>query len=327
MKKITLIIAIAGISMNVLPMTAFGQTASVSSVPVTSSVPGSSGSVSPDFPIRVCPFDTLILQSGDNGDNVRILQSFLAQDTTIYPEGLTTGYFGLRTGDAVRKFQARNGLPQTGNLDIPTRDLIFPCANVHIVSPNGGEIWNVGETHQITWKMEAPIYTKNTEGGTALKSMTATRGAAAPANALYPYFTNLSIDLTDSGNAVYHIGSASIYTDTSFSWIIPSTIPQSANYKVRISMWKDAPRPFDCKTTICPMIAQIYPIRWNGFMWDESDAPFAINGGTPAPSPLPTPLPDTSSLIRVRQQISDTITQLQNTLALLDKLIAQLANR
>ncbi|MAZ40893.1 hypothetical protein CL654_02150 [bacterium] len=44
----------------------------------------------------------------------RLLQQILAQDTTIYPEGLTTGYYGTLTRRAVGKFQERH------NLAIPT---------------------------------------------------------------------------------------------------------------------------------------------------------------------------------------------------------------
>ncbi|MAZ40905.1 hypothetical protein CL654_02215 [bacterium] len=44
----------------------------------------------------------------------RLLQQILAQDTTIYPEGLTTGYYGSLTRKAVGKFQERH------NLAIPT---------------------------------------------------------------------------------------------------------------------------------------------------------------------------------------------------------------
>jgi len=266
----------------------------------------------------------IMLNQGDSGDTVRTLQSFLAQDAAIYPEGLITGYFGLRTQDAVRRLQAKNKLPQTGSLDMPTRELIFPCAAIQITSPDGGEVWNTGETHNITWDIQAPIYIQQTEDG-RLHAMTATPGGTIPRGAIYPYFADLSIDLTDSDTVVYHIGSVSLYNNTTFAWTIPSSIPHSSNYKVRISMWKNIPYPYDCKTNICPMVSQAYPIKWNGYMWDESDASFTINDGAPTPSPMPLPLPNTSSLIHIRQQVSDAMTQLQNTLALLDKLIAQLA--
>jgi|SRR4030042_40585 len=45
------------------------------------------------------------LKKGMTGDDVQLLQEFLATDPEIYPEGLTTGYFGNLTEKAIKKFQ------------------------------------------------------------------------------------------------------------------------------------------------------------------------------------------------------------------------------
>jgi peptidoglycan hydrolase-like protein with peptidoglycan-binding domain len=60
--------------------------------------------------------DTLYrsLSIGMQGADVSALQTFLAQDNTIYPQGLVTGYFGSLTSAAVSKFQARNGIDVVG---------------------------------------------------------------------------------------------------------------------------------------------------------------------------------------------------------------------
>ena len=49
-----------------------------------------------------------------NGE-VSKLQQFLAQDKTIYPEGLVTGYFGPLTQKAMQRWQARNGIVSSGS--------------------------------------------------------------------------------------------------------------------------------------------------------------------------------------------------------------------
>ena len=49
-----------------------------------------------------------------NGE-VSKLQQFLAQDKTIYPEGLVTGYFGSLTQKAMQRWQARNGIVSSGS--------------------------------------------------------------------------------------------------------------------------------------------------------------------------------------------------------------------
>ena len=49
------------------------------------------------------------------GGQVEALQQFLAQDKTIYPEGLITGYFGPLTERAVQRFQERYGVAKEGD--------------------------------------------------------------------------------------------------------------------------------------------------------------------------------------------------------------------
>lgn len=54
------------------------------------------------------------LQVGKSGADVTALQTFLAQDHVIYPQGKVTGYFGFLTKSAVSNFQSRNGLTADG---------------------------------------------------------------------------------------------------------------------------------------------------------------------------------------------------------------------
>lgn len=56
------------------------------------------------------------LSLGMTGDDVKLLQQILATDPDIYPEGLTTGYFGSLTEKAVKKFQAKFGIDQAGRV-------------------------------------------------------------------------------------------------------------------------------------------------------------------------------------------------------------------
>lgn len=56
------------------------------------------------------------LQLGMSGADVSVLQTFLARDNTIYPQGLVTGYFGSLTKSAVSNFQARNGIATVGRV-------------------------------------------------------------------------------------------------------------------------------------------------------------------------------------------------------------------
>jgi hypothetical protein len=56
------------------------------------------------------------LEVGSRGNDVSSLQAFLAQDTSVYPQGLVTGYFGPLTQAAVSRYQAKNGLPSVGRV-------------------------------------------------------------------------------------------------------------------------------------------------------------------------------------------------------------------
>jgi len=50
---------------------------------------------------------TKFLSFGTKHDEIKKLQEYLAQDKSIYPEGLVTGYYGLLTQSAIQKFQCK----------------------------------------------------------------------------------------------------------------------------------------------------------------------------------------------------------------------------
>lgn len=53
---------------------------------------------------------TRSMYRGTQGADVRDLQQLLAQDADVYPEGLTTGYYGALTTKAVQRFQIKHGV-------------------------------------------------------------------------------------------------------------------------------------------------------------------------------------------------------------------------
>ncbi|MDO8500028.1 MAG: peptidoglycan-binding protein [bacterium] len=58
---------------------------------------------------------------GSRGGDVTRLQQLLASDSSIYPEGTITGYYGNLTVKAVRAFQAKYGISQVGRVGPATR--------------------------------------------------------------------------------------------------------------------------------------------------------------------------------------------------------------
>ncbi len=104
------------------------------------------------------------LQIGMSGTDVSTLQSFLAEDTTIYPQGRITGYFGFLTKAAVSNYQSRNNLDPVGRVGpltlalinsqmaggsgSPGADVTAPVlssVNVHTSSTTATVSWNTNE--------------------------------------------------------------------------------------------------------------------------------------------------------------------------------------
>jgi peptidoglycan hydrolase-like protein with peptidoglycan-binding domain len=64
------------------------------------------------------------LDLGMQGSDVGMLQTYLATDATIYPQGLVTNYFGSLTASAVSNFQSKNGLATVGRVGPETLALL-----------------------------------------------------------------------------------------------------------------------------------------------------------------------------------------------------------
>lgn len=79
---------------------------------------------------------TTTMRLGARSADVTELQTFLAQDNTIYPQGLVTGYFGSLTKSAVSNFQARYGLGRDG--------IVGPLTRAAINERMGGGMTNNG---------------------------------------------------------------------------------------------------------------------------------------------------------------------------------------
>jgi len=58
--------------------------------------------------------------------DVKRLQKLLASDISIYPEGLTTGYFGQLTEKAIQRFQSKYGVVSSGTSQTTGYGLVGP---------------------------------------------------------------------------------------------------------------------------------------------------------------------------------------------------------
>lgn len=82
------------------------------------------------------------LDFGSTGANVLELQTYLAADSSIYPSGLVTGYFGPLTRAAVEQFQTQQNIVSNGTPATTGYGRVGPTTmariNVLIASIGGG---------------------------------------------------------------------------------------------------------------------------------------------------------------------------------------------
>ena len=91
---------------------------------------------------------TKSLKLGSQDSEVKALQQALAQDKTIYPEGLATGYYGPATQRAIIRFQKKYGIDPVGFVGPQTRKKINEVYGQAAVSeiPSGTPAAGVGAT-------------------------------------------------------------------------------------------------------------------------------------------------------------------------------------
>lgn len=84
------------------------------------------------------------LDIGARSSNVTNLQVFFADNAAIYPEGLVTGYFGVLTQAAVRRFQVLYGIVSSGTPSTTGYGRVGPTtlARINALIAAGG--WSTG---------------------------------------------------------------------------------------------------------------------------------------------------------------------------------------
>lgn len=102
------------------------------------------------------------MSPGDSGSQVSALQTFLAADATIYPEGLITGYYGNLTLAAVQRYQCKNGLVCSGDVASTGYGRVGPATLAKIAmqqgtNPGGGTTLPSISYPSISGDVNAPI--------------------------------------------------------------------------------------------------------------------------------------------------------------------------
>jgi len=239
------------------------------------------------------------LSQGMQNQEVKNIQEILKSDSTIYPQGLVTGYYGRLTEEAVKKLQERCGISDTGNVDPNTLKCIYLIGyQVRVVSPNGGETWDRNQVQTIKWEVISPVV----EG---MKSS--------------PFWSKASVDLfrtvrstppCSSGqtcpemiliNSVFvkHITTVNFF-DGTYSWNIDNNILNGSDYVIRISVGKNIVPLWHQELSPGAKIdpEEIWSKPDTSANWDESDGPFTITGEV-----KPQPNPDIDGVIKILEKI------------------------
>lgn len=82
----------------------------------------------------ICPTLSRALSMGVSGNDVSSLQQFLAQDPSVYPDKLVTGYFGGLTQAAVQRWQAKYGIVSSGTPDSNGFGVVGPRTKAAILA-------------------------------------------------------------------------------------------------------------------------------------------------------------------------------------------------
>jgi peptidoglycan hydrolase-like protein with peptidoglycan-binding domain len=139
------------------------------------------------------------LELGMSGSDVSTLQTFLAQDATLYPQGKVTGYFGFLTKSAVSNFQTRNNISAVGRVGPAT----LPVLNAQIASGmNGGGVVSSGQTPIISG---TNVITSRNNATVNWYTNSATKGVV--------YYSTSPLSTYENANSVNVSGSVAM-TDT-----------------------------------------------------------------------------------------------------------------
>lgn len=171
------------------------------------------------------------LSHGSTGADVTTLQTYLASDSTLYPEALVTGYYGTLTAAAVIRFQARYGIAQVGVIGPITRAKLNELmAGGNGGGPvTGGDVWAPTMTTEsvattstsatIVWSTSEPARAR-VMYGTSFPFLYATAPAGMDAN------IDMSASVTLSGlspNTLYFYVRESVDPSGNVMWTTART--------------------------------------------------------------------------------------------------------
>jgi hypothetical protein len=146
------------------------------------------------------------LQMGSTGTDVRNLQSFLAGDETIYPQGRVTGYYGFLTKAAVSNFQKENDISPVGRVGPATLPVLNLQYDLGVIG--GGD--SGGGSADDTQSARITSVVVNTSLDTAAVRWDTSRAAKGVV-----YYSEYALTLGEHENSV-DVSGSSVRSDTEY---------------------------------------------------------------------------------------------------------------
>ena len=165
------------------------------------------------------------LDPGMTNADVTTLQTFLAQDPTLYPQGLVTGFYGVLTTAAVSNFQARNGIASVGRVGPITLAALNAQMNAMAVDEGAGKPNNVNTGQPVISSIAITTGT-NSANITWISSTPATAKVYYSLTPAFVYKTALSAMSTSSLSMQQSVMLSNLQSKTTYYYVVESLDPQ-----------------------------------------------------------------------------------------------------
>ncbi len=162
------------------------------------------------------------LQLGMSGSDVSVLQTFLALDNTIYPQGLITGYFGSLTKAAVSNFQARNSISTVGRVGPQTLAVINNQMSNGLVTGYDGNIRVIEQVYINPTNTQATISWNTGEGSMSSIYYSTSPLSLTEATEYSPFMVSGGYNVVVSSDLrTSHVGTLSnLSTNTTYYYLV-----------------------------------------------------------------------------------------------------------
>lgn len=156
------------------------------------------------------------LDVGSSGSDVTQLQTYLATNSSWYPEGIVSGYFGPLTQAAVQRFQAAQGIVSSGSPSTTGYGRVGPQTRTRINVLLGGGV---------SWDAVPTLSTPAVSAGATTATLTWTTNEATEGQVFYdkatlrideatgphqlPYASGTLVTATTNGSATSYIATIS----------------------------------------------------------------------------------------------------------------------